>query len=259
MTSKKRKKSKYFFELPGIDIEKVHHKYGIMFQTINLIEGIEPVDTTKLTELNTEKGTPDVISFLDESKQMRVCQISMIDFESRMEVNLLRYHCYWCRHPFNTRPIGCPIKYISSQAVKTYHSHISKDTYTIKQDVTKARREHLRDKRIKVRVGEYYETDGVFCSFNCCKAFISSHTHVRRYDKSTMLLMKLYNSMTGNDKMVKISPAPHWRTLEPYGGHLNIVRFRDGFKRVDYECHGTIKPLPRFAPMATLYEVKIKF
>lgn len=255
--SKQPKKSKYFFQLVDINVNRVHQKYGISIESSAKDEK-EPNDTTKLTELNTEKGTPDVISFLDESKRVHMCHVSMIDFTSRMEVNLLRYHCYWDRHPFNTRPIGCPIKYISSQAVKTYHSHISKDTYTIKQDITKQRRHNLKDKQIQVKVGEYYETDGVFCSFNCCQAFINAHKHDRLYDQSSMLLMKLYNSIM-NTKMVKISPAPHWRILEPYGGHVNIVRFRDGFNKVDYECHGSTKSIPRFAPLATLYEEKIKF
>lgn len=259
MSSKNRKKSKYFFSLAGIDLATVHQKYGVALDDQSHHSEKEPDETTKLTELNTVKGTPEVISFLDESKRLHICQVSMIDFASRMEVNLLRYHCFWDRHPFNTRPIGCPTKYISSQAVKTYHSHISKDWYTIKQDVTKERRKHLRDKHIQVRLGEYYETDGVFCSFNCCQAYINAHTHDRLYDQSSMLLMKMYNSMVGTDKTVKISPAPHWRTLEPYGGQMNIVRFRDGFNKVDYESHGTTKPLPRFAPLATLYEEKIKF
>ena len=259
MSNKNRKKSKYFFQLHGINLDKVHKKYGIMLKdSVQNIEK-EPNKTTKLSELNTVKGTPDVVSFLDESKRLHICQVSMIDFTSRMEVNLLRYHCFWCRHPFNTRPIGCPIKYISSQAVKTYHSHISKDWYTIKQDITKERRKTIRDKHIKVRVGEYYETDGVFCSFNCCQSYINAHTHDRLYDQSSILLMKMYNTMVGNNKIVKISPAPHWRTLEPYGGHMNIVSFRDGFNKVDYECHGTTKPLPKFAPLATLFEEKIKF
>ena len=256
--NKRQKNSKYFFKLDGIDISKVLLKYGISLVK-NDEDEREPTETTKLSELNTEKGTPEVISFLDESKRAHLCRVSMIDFESKMNVNLLRYNCFWCKHPFNSRPIGCPIKYVSSQAVKTYHSHISKDTYTIKQDVTKKRREDLEgNDKIRVNVGEYYETDGVFCSFNCCQSFIVDHKHIRLYDQSYMLLMKMYNSMM-NTKTVKISSAPHWRTLEPYGGHLNILSFRDGFNKVDYECHGNSSRLPRFIALSTLYEEKIKF
>ena len=261
MSSRKPKKSKYFFQISGIDVDDVRKRYGIFSKNDHSVEQ-EPKDTTKLTELNTEKGTPDVISFLDESKRAHTCHVSMIDFQSRMDVNILRYHCFWDKHPFDTCPIGCPVNYIPSQAVKTYHSHISKDDYTIKQDVTKELRKNLNNldnEEIEVKLGEYYETDGVFCSFNCCQSWISAHTHERMYDQSAMLLMKMYNSMVGGDKTICISPAPHWRALEPYGGHMNIMRFRDGFNKVDYEYHGTTKPLPRFAPMATLYEEKIKF
>uniref|UniRef100_A0A6C0LWU6 MYM-type domain-containing protein n=1 Tax=viral metagenome TaxID=1070528 RepID=A0A6C0LWU6_9ZZZZ len=256
--NKRQKNSKYFFQLSDIDISKVMNKYGISMAK-NEDDESEPVKTTKLSELTTQKGTPEVISFLDESKRKHTCNVSMIDFDSKMNVNLLRYNCFWCKHPFNSRPIGCPIKYVSSQAVKTYHSHISKDTYTIKQDVTKKSRVDLiGDTMISLNVGEYYETDGVFCSFNCCQSFIRDHKHKRLYDQSYMLLMKMYNSMM-NTKTVKISSAPHWRTLEPYGGNLNILAFRDGFNKVDYECHGTSSRLPRFIALTTLYEEKIKF
>ena len=254
---KKRRKSKYFFLLKNINIRDIYEKYGVLFSA-NTEDEKEPIETTKLTELEIPKGTPEVISFLDEAKRAHMCYISQIDFNSRMEINLLRYHCYWDRHPFDSRPIGCPIKYVSSQAVKTYHSHISKDIYTIKQNVTKQRRQNLCDDHIKVKVGEYYETDGVFCSFNCCQAFINAHKHNRLYDQSNTLLLKMYNFIF-DTKMARVTPSPHWRTLEPYGGHLNILRFRDGFNKVDYECHGSTKSLPSFAALATLYEEKIKF
>ena len=258
MKIKSIKKSKYFFTLPNINLGKVNQKYGFFLKN-TIKKDPEPTDTTKLTELNMAKGTPEVISFLDESKRLHTCQVSMIDFSSRSEVKLLRYHCFWCRHPFNTNAIGCPIKYVSSQAVKTYHSHITKDTYTIKENLTKNRRENLDQKDINIRLGEYYETDGVFCSFNCCQSFILEHKHKRLYDNSAMLLMKMYNSFMNNNKYVKINPAPHWRTLKEYGGHMNIVKFRDGFNKIDYEYHGTTKQLPKFSPIASLYEEKLKF
>ena len=134
------KKSKYTFTLMGVNVARINATYGIQNNSNELIEEKNSVNTTKLTELNTDKGTPEVISFLDESKKLHTCHVSMIDFQSRMDVNLLRYHCYWCRHPFETNPIGCPIKYIPSQAEKKYHSHISRDTYTIKENITEKRR-----------------------------------------------------------------------------------------------------------------------
>jgi len=247
------------FTLGSINISKINSKYGIHVQENFEMTDENPHETTKLTDLNKiEKGTPEIVSFLDESKRTHVCHISMVDYTSKMNINLLRYHCFWCRNPFETNPIGCPIKYISSQAVKKYHSHISKDTYTIKENITSVRRETLRDEKFSINLGEYYETDGVFCSFNCCQSFINDMKHERLYDNSTMLLTKMYNDIM-KTKCVVITPAPHWRVLEHFGGHLNINQFRDGFNKVDYECHGITKNLPRFVPIGILFEEKMKF
>jgi hypothetical protein len=70
-------------------------------------------------------------------------------------------------------------------------------------------------------------------------------------------MTKLYNEIT-NTKNCVISSAPHWRTLEQYGGHLNIIQFRDSFNNVDYECYGMTKNI-KFLPIGTLFEEKIKF
>lgn len=256
----KNSKNKYIFTLYGVNIAKINHTYGIkIYNEDNIEDEKSSVNTTKLTELNNDKGTPEVISFLDESKRLHTCYISMIDFHSRMDVNLLRYHCFWCRHPFDTRPIGCPIRYVSSQAEKRYHSHISRDTYTIKENITTKRRIDLNNNdQLSLRIAEYYETDGVFCSFNCCQAWINDNKHIRLYDNSTMLLTKMYNNMM-NTKMIIISPAAHWRILETYGGHLNIIKFREGFNKIEYENHGNTKQVPKFLALGTLFEEKIKF
>lgn len=256
-----KKKNKYTFVLQNVNIAKINNTYGIEIpgEEIEIVDE-KSLNTTKLTELHTDKGTPKMISFLDESKRLHNCHISMIDFQSKIDVNLLRYHCFWCRHPFKSRPIGCPIKYISSQAIKKYHSHISRDTYTIKENITRKRRQNLDNTNdiFSVNICEYYETDGVFCSFNCCQAWIINNKHDRRYDRSSMLLMKMYNDML-NTMITIISPAPHWRTLEQYGGHLNIMKFRDGFNNVDYECHGNTNSVPNFLPIGSLFEEKIRF
>ena len=215
-------------------------------------------NTTKLTELNSNCN--ELISFLDESKREHNCNVSMIDFISKMNVNLLRYHCFWCKFPFETKPIGCPINYVPSQAVKKYFSHISREVYTIKEKITEKLRKKLeksKNDQIKVINNEYYETDGVFCSFNCCQAYINANKHDRTYDKSSILLVKMYNQIMGTEN-ISIPPAPHWRTLEQFGGHLNIVKFRNGFGKVDYEKHGNTQSM-KFMPTGVLFEEKIKF
>lgn len=267
--------SKYTFTLKNINIVKVQLKYDIEL-TQNVVDTKDNEETTtKLTELSNEKGVyPNTISFLDESKKLHTCNISMIDFQSKKDVNLLRYHCFWCRHPFDTSPIGCPIKYVSNKIVKKYYSNISKDTYTIKESITTTRKNILNNninteensdnqeesisKHIETNNNLYYQTDGVFCSFNCCKAYIIDNKHNTLYNNSSLLLNHLFNSIM-ETKISVIAPAPHWRFLQQYGGHLNIVQFRESFNKIDYDCHGTTKNLPVFFPIGTLYEERIKF
>jgi len=254
---------KFTFTLFNVNPIQILDRYGLESkQTDNFTEK-NMKKTTKLTDLNTEKGTPEVVSFLDESKKGHTCFVSMIDFASQMDVNLLRYHCFWCRNPFSTLPIGCPLKYVSSQAEKQYHSHISKDLYTIKENITSSKRNTLETTELEdvtIKSADYYETDGVFCSFNCAKAWINDNKSNNKYACSNSLLVKMYSDITGTQrKVANIDPAPNWRLLEQYGGHLNIVKFREGFNKVDYKCHGVARRVPTFASAEYLYEENIKF
>ena len=73
-----------------------------------------------------------------------------------------------------------------------------------------------------------------------------------------MLLLKMYNDLMGTKNIV-ITQAPHWRTLEQYGGNLNILQFRESFNKIEYDYHGNTKNVPNFLPIGMLYEGKIKF
>lgn len=258
--SKRAKSTKYVFTLKGVNISHINSTYGISSNTENLSEQ-NVANTTKLIDLDNGKITPEIISFLDESRRLHTCNVSMIDFTSKMDVALLKYHCFWDRHPFNTQPIGCPIRYVSNQVEKKYHSHISRDTYTIKENITHKCSDKITNtepSNLTLISGDYYETDGIFCSFNCCKSWINDNRHNRMYDLSEFLLIKMYNDMMGT-KFTNISPAPCWRLLENYGGHLNIIKFRDSFNKVEYKCYGNIKSIPNFLPIKTIYEENIKF
>jgi hypothetical protein len=123
-------------------------------------------------------------------------------------------HCFWDRHIITSdKAVVCPIRYKPKQIVKIYKSEISNDVYTIKENVPS----DLQTGSFKV-INEQYETDGLFCSLNCCLAFIKDNKHDIRYNHSEVLLYK-------NLKQT-IVPAPHWRTLIEYGGTLTIKEFR---------------------------------
>jgi hypothetical protein len=272
ITGKKRKSSKYIFTLTNVNTEKVDQLYGIKLTSNITINHEQPNNTTNLTELcdNTIDKTLQTISFLDESKKIYKCKVSMIDFRSGNEIVSNKYNCYWCRHKFSSIPIGCPIEYISNNIVKNYHSEVSKDNYVIRQNMTKSKYNFfmkksftftsIKEKTCNLTVDNenYYMCDGIFCSFNCAKAFIIENKHNRLYELSNMLLTKLYTDITCL-KDININPAPSWRLLEEYGGDLNINQFRENFNKVTYEYHGIIKNPIVFKAIGSLYEEKINF
>ena len=271
--TKTQKPKKYIFTLVNINTEKIDQKYGISIMS-NIYVNDKPPDEniTKITELSEMSNitNTNVVSFLDETKRIYQCQVSMIDFKSGNETDNLKYCCYWCRNPFESRPIGCPIRYVSNKGIKKYYSEVSKDNYIIKENITNSKRNLISENDndlsifnhnnsiINIDKKEYYETDGVFCSFNCCKAFIKDNKHNNLYEHSEFLLSKLYFDMIGS-KNVVINPAPHWRLLKDYGGTLNINQFRDNFNKNKYDFHGILKDNDIFKPIGCLYEEKINF
>ena len=267
MPKKSRTKSrvkKYMFTLVNINTENIDQRYGITLPSnITETEPI-PVNTTMIDDLRSSHKTPEIVSFLDESKRLIKCDVSMIDLNSGKLVGSDEcYHCFWCRYPVPTgiRPIGCPLKYIPHQAVKSYYSEISKDKYTIKANITESMARHIEnidDKRLSLIKKGYYSTDGAFCSFNCCMAFIESNRRDSRYNDSQKLLLKMYNSM--NDEEVEfIEPAHHWRKLRVYGGDLTIDKFRSTFGKVEYMNHGYMMDRPKCVSIGMLFEEKLRF
>ena len=135
-TTRTRKSTKYVFSLKNINTEKIDQKYRITL--LSNLTNIVNNNKTTLIELTENKDTSlDIVSFLDESKRLYQCNISMIDYNTQKNTeNMMGYKCYWDKNYFSSSPIGCPISYISSKATKNYHSEVSKDNYVIKENIT---------------------------------------------------------------------------------------------------------------------------
>jgi hypothetical protein len=256
---------KYVFTLKGVNTEKVDQRFGIsIVSNIHAMENIPPRNTTKISDLSVNRNTPEIISFIDEAKKYHKCTISMVDFHTGKNLSYSStFDCFWCRNPIpkNVMAIGCPIKYVPNQAVKTYYSEISKDNYTIKENITSKRSKTINgggDNRLTVVEKNYYLTDGIFCSFNCCMSYIEDNKHKSLYDLSEMLLLKMYHDIYPK-KVPVIDEAPHWRKLKQCGGELTIEQFRDSFNKIEYKEHGYVSRLPMFRSLGILFEEKLKF
>lgn len=95
-------------------------------------------------------------------------------------------NCWWCRHTFQNIPIFLPTKYQNNV---------------------------------------FYCT-GLFCSFNCCKAYLFDSPSHDSW-KLNSLLNFYFKKLTGSINDIKI--APSWKLLKKYGGNLTIKEFRKNY------------------------------
>jgi len=226
--------------IKSVDIEKIHKLYNIgIISNINNAHPHTSENITTLTEL-IHVSEPSTITIIDEFKKSKRYIVSWIDISSQLELEeSTNKRCFWCRNAFATVPIGCPIRYFPSQIQKSYHSEITKDIYNIKENISDFQCKnidgYINDNNITVKIYKkgYYEVDGVFCSFNCCYSFIKDNKHNKMYSNSIHLLQKMYIDLFDKQPL-KITPAPSWRLLKDYGGHLNIDEYRSTFNTVEY-------------------------
>jgi len=228
---------------------------------------------TRITDLSlSENDDMSHFSFLDESKKDHQCVVTMKSFLTNEDFPpSTGVHCFWCRHGFTFRPIGCPIDYISDRMTKTYHSEITKDVYTLRENVTRSQLEQTRENIVqqqenanhikndyKVQDRNYYLMDGLFCSFNCCLAFVKGNSRNVLYIHSENYLTKIYYDVFGPESSPLV-PAPSWRLLKDYGGHMSIEEYRKNFYKVDYfSVDNIIVPFPNSKPVGFLFEKQVK-
>lgn len=166
---------------------------------------------------------PPPLSLLETTNQA----ISMVDSVTKQQI--VKTHCFWCRHPYDGEPIGCPIRFVPFRETRSYTTQTTNETYTVTQELTRAQAAHSPEAR-----GGYYETDGDFCSFNCCLAFARAHRNDNTYRDAEKLIHRMRAEALGVPDQ-RITPAPSWRMLEQYGGRLTIEQFRESFDRFTYD------------------------
>ena len=253
------KKKKFTFILKNIDPEEIDKKYGIEFKS-NLQQDNKPIrNITKIDKLSIN-ANKNFYSYLDESKKNHRCAVSMFNYVGKQLPEKTNICCFWCKNRFSSIPIGCPIKYIPHEIVKTYLSEITKDKYVIRQNISNnKKKELLNDQNDKIEIisKNYFQTDGIFCSFNCCLSFIEKNKKDFTYYYSKSLLLKMFKLYFPNNN-INLQKAPNWRLLKDYGGHLSIEEFRENFYKIEYnDIEDYITELPKSYSIGFLHEQKI--
>ena len=113
-------------------------------------------------------------------------------------------YCWWCSHPFETRPVPIATKYLKS-------------TFTV---------------------------FGNFCSFNCAKAYLlkSNKNTTNTISLNLFLYKKMTGSLSFRGDSSPIIPAPPREMLKIFGGPFSIEEFRESslqlkeFKAYPFNC-----------------------
>lgn len=160
------------------------------------------------------------ISFYDENKKKVYCFVSKID-----QTKIDEYHCFWCTLPlkdYTKTFISIPTRYISEQKKIQQKSSLNgKDVFTIHENVFTG--------------NDYYESEGIFCSFNCCKSYILDN---KAYNQT--LSLSFLNDIWQSNNSEELLPAPHWQTLKIYGGKYSTEEFRKLLNSVELVNYGKI-------------------
>jgi hypothetical protein len=166
--------------------------------------------------------------------------------------------CWWCRHTFYTRPIGCPLKYIHDKPPGLERDRI----------VEKFEKADLpTDGKV-----DFFETEGYFCSLPCCKGYILDQKGYIRYKESLGLLYMMCKILYGSNWKTTatvieddgkaasedIPAAPSWKLLKEYGGHLSIQEFRASFGKFKYDESVCTRRPYLFCSSQYIFEKKIK-
>jgi len=249
----KKMTKKNFILLKNIFCQDIDQKYNFQF---------EKKQRTHISDLKSDVEQT-TFSYLDEAKKDHLCVMSMIDLIGKEIPKNTNIFCFWCRHPFYTSPIGCPIDYISQRIVKKYTSEISKDTsYMIRENISNKIYDKIQSSldHFPIHKKCYYIVDGIFCSFPCCLSFIKEYRHRNPlYHQSEFLLHQMYTQIFGHTQIDTIMTAPSWRLLDNYGGNMTIEEFRKCFHNTHFiHLHQTIQQLPTQKMIGFLYEKQIK-
>lgn len=212
MSSRKHEKYQKI-DLSEVDRKKIKHNHGI--------------------EVNEK------IKIYDEIKHVK----ELWTFPHSMKNNI---RCHWDHHTFDGIGIFCPLSYRPKQVAKIGQNETKTRTagafdsninnFMIKENIPKCKIVSNLGKNLIEITDSYYEVDGVFCSPECCLAYINdekSKAGGSKYFESERLL----HFMLGLTS--RISPANNFRLLKEYGGNLSIEQFRKNNKSIKYEYCGT--------------------
>lgn len=210
---------------------------------------LQQLGFTSMHGLFSADSNEQTFSFLDESHKF------VLTMQDSVKQQVLRGSvCFWCHHGFGTAPIGVPLTYRHPHLTRAFTSNNTRETYTLKHQITRQTLAEIEPETAPSKC--VYETEGVFCSFQCALAYVHEHSAHPRMLHAEFLLRKMRNDAFGGacaDKPLR--PAPHWTLIDCYGGPLTIDAFRASTEHYRYaQLDQTLVMHPMQMPRGQLFE-----
>lgn len=183
----------------------------------------EDDDDISTTELMHEKNkrVKKHTFILDSSKNKIKYWINMYDLTTNCLLpRYTKLPCWFCRETFTTHPMGCPIEYHAT-------------------DVNGKLRKLCQDNNIHVDKDDpldYFETEGIFDTGPCIKAYIITQLSITKspiYKRALGHLTLMCQKFFGDD-ITDVPVADTWKIGINSGGHLTAQERRAAVGKLVY-------------------------
>ena len=175
-----------------------------------------------------------------------------LDTNSSFQEN--KIPCYYCRRNFENAPFGLPICYYPSVYIIKNNSQNLKYSFNYKENTIKLNsnekerllnilettqacnmevdsaflktKENKKDKYNdkdchQIVTRQFFETEGIFCSFNCLVSYLEENRNNPLYQNSYNLIYFMYKTIFGVFPQQTIIRSPSWKLRKEYGGPLS--------------------------------------
>lgn len=230
----------YFNEHINSDIINCNNIQNSNFvENINTEKNETNVNYTSINKLNfTSLITEPTLTFIQKDKFKLYNYNIMLDTQCEKFLNNeSKIPCYYCRRKFDFVKLGIPIKYYPSiYIIVDNNSQTSKYSFNYKENtvrLNKSEKERilnilqknkdiiLENKEHKIITRNFFETDGIFCSFNCMVSYIEENSYNPLYQNSYSLIYLMYKQIFGEYPSQSFIRSPSWKLRKEYGGPLD--------------------------------------
>ena len=114
---------------------------------------------------------------------------------------------------------------------------------------TKSKEQHL------VTTKEFFETEGIVCSFNCMASYIDENFTNPLFMNSRYLMYLLYQKLFGAFPQNHIMKAPSWKLRKEYGGPFSDEEYEQCLQNISISESKQLRRIPSSFESETVFEI----